>query len=99
MGFFKAFPYFCQGSINDKWNAFGFHIVNFPIMSSDIPSAPTWGVYVCQLIRYSRCSSNKMIDFLSHRKAWLRDYCYTAKCLLMLSVKKFYIFADLPWLN
>ena len=36
----------------DKHDAFGFHIVNFPFMSSNIPSAPAYGVYASQLIRY-----------------------------------------------
>ena len=31
----------------DKRDAFGFHIVNFPFMSSNIPSAPAYGVYTC----------------------------------------------------
>ena len=34
----------------DKRDAFGFHIVNFPFMSSNIPSAPAYGVYASQLI-------------------------------------------------
>ena len=37
---------------------FGFYIVNFPFMSSNIPSAPAYGVYASQLIRYARCCSN-----------------------------------------
>ena len=37
----------------DKHDAFGFHIVNFPFMSSNIPSAPAYGVYSSQLIRYA----------------------------------------------
>ena len=35
---------------NDKRNMFGFHIVNFPFMSSNIPSAPAYAVYVAQII-------------------------------------------------
>ena len=42
----------------DKHDTFGFHIVNFPFMSSNIPSAPAYGVYASQLIRYARCCSN-----------------------------------------
>ena len=42
----------------DKRDAFGFHIVNFPFTSSNIPSAPTYGVYASQLIRYAHCCSN-----------------------------------------
>ena len=42
----------------DKHDAFGFHIVNFPDMSSNISSAPSYGVYASQLIRYACCYSN-----------------------------------------
>ena len=52
----------------DKHDAFGFHIVNFPFMSSNIPSAPAYGVYASQLIRYTRCCSNYS-DFLSRHKS------------------------------
>ena len=44
-------------------DASGFHIVNFPFMSSNIPSAPAYGVYASQLIRYACCCSNYS-DFL-----------------------------------
>ena len=51
----------------DKRDAFGFHIVNFPFMSSNIPSAPAYGVYVSQLIPYARCCSNYSDFLLCHR--------------------------------
>ena len=51
----------------DKRDAFGFHIVNFPFMSSNIPSAPTYGVYASQLIRYACCCSNYSDFLLRHR--------------------------------
>ena len=39
-------------------NGFLFHITNFPFLSSNIPSSPAYGVFISQLIRYSRaCSS------------------------------------------
>ena len=38
----------------DKRDDFNFPIVNFPFLSSNIPSAPAYGVYVSQLIRYSQ---------------------------------------------
>ena len=41
----------------DKRGDFDFHMVNFPFLSSDIPSSPSYGVYISQLIRYARCSS------------------------------------------
>ena len=42
----------------DKCDTFGFHTVNFPFMSSNIPSAPAYGVYASQLTCYARCYSN-----------------------------------------
>ena len=51
----------------DKRDTFGFHIVNFPFMSSNIPSAPAYGVYASQLIRYARCCSNCSDFLLCHR--------------------------------
>ena len=51
----------------DKRDAFGFHIVNFPFMSSNIPSAPAYGVYASQLIHYAHCCSNYSDFLLSHR--------------------------------
>ena len=38
----------------DKRDDFSFPIVIFPFLSSNIPAAPTYGVYISQLIRYSR---------------------------------------------
>ena len=43
--------------LNDKRDDFDFHIVNFPFLSSNIPSSPSYGVYISQLIRYARCCS------------------------------------------
>ena len=47
-----------NGSFNtrhyDKRNDFDFPIVNFPFMSSNIPRAPAYGVYISQLLRYAR---------------------------------------------
>ena len=36
----------------DKRDDFDFHIVNFPFLSSNIPSGPSYGVYISQLKRY-----------------------------------------------
>ena len=41
----------------DKRDSFHFHIVNFPNMSSNIPSKPAYGVYVSQLVRIGRICS------------------------------------------
>ena len=37
----------------DKRDDFDFYIVNFPFLSSNIPSGPFYGVYISQLIRYA----------------------------------------------
>ena len=37
-----------------KCDDFTFPIVNFPFISSNIPASPAYGVYISQLIRYSR---------------------------------------------
>ena len=67
----------------DKCDAFGFHIVNFPFMSSNIPSAPAYGVYASQLIRYAGCCSNYS-DFLSCHRVMVTINC------LSNTFKKFY---------
>ena len=51
----------------DKCDAFGFHIVNFSFISSNIPSARAYDVYASQLIRYARCCSNYSDFLLRHR--------------------------------
>ena len=53
--------------LHDKYDDFDFHIVNFPLLSSNIPSSPSYGVYISQLIRYARCCSY-YDDFGYHHK-------------------------------
>jgi hypothetical protein len=56
-----------SGQINtkiyDKRDDFNFKIINFPNMCNNIPASPAYGVYILQLIRYARVSSNYS-DFL-----------------------------------
>ena len=75
----------------DKRDAFGFHIVNFPFMSSNIPSAPAYGVYASQLIRYARCCSNYS-DFLIRHRALVKRLLSQGYKVNRLSntFKKFY---------
>lgn len=47
----------------DKRDDFSFPIVNFPFLSSNIPANPAYGVYISQLIRYSRACAH-YADFL-----------------------------------
>ena len=37
---------------------FDFDIVNFPFLDSDVPRRTSYGVYISQLIRFARASSN-----------------------------------------
>ena len=75
----------------DKRDDFDFHIVNFPFLSSHIPSSPSYGVYISQLIRYARCCS--YYDDFGYRHKLLFDRLlsqgYEVK-RLRNSFKKFY---------
>ena len=44
--------------IYDKRDEFDFDIVIFPILDSDVPHRPSYGVYISQLIRYARVCSH-----------------------------------------
>ena len=76
--------------IYDKRDDFNFKIINFPNMCSNIPASPAYGVYISQLIRYARASSNYS-DFLKrhlHLRNRLLDQGYK-KIHLIRSLKKF----------
>ena len=51
----------------DKRDAFGFHIVNFPFMSSNVSSAAACGVCSSQLIPYVHCCSGYSDSLSRHR--------------------------------
>ncbi len=44
--------------IYDKRDDFNFSIVNYPHLDGDVPRATSYGVYISQLMRYARASSN-----------------------------------------
>ena len=74
----------------DKRDDFNFKIISFPIMYSNIPASPAYGVYISQSIRYARASSNYS-DFLKrhlHLRKRLLDQGYK-KIRLIRSLKKF----------
>ena len=54
----------------DKRDDFDFQIVNFPLLSNNLPSGPSYGVYISKLIRYARCCSH------------YDDFRYRHKCLV-----------------
>ena len=45
-------------------HSFTFRIVNFPHMDGNIPANPAYGVYISQLVRYTRICTSK-VDFLN----------------------------------
>ena len=63
--------YYLSTKIYDKRDDSNFKIINFPNMCSIIPASPAYGVYISQLIRYARASSNYS-DFLK-RHLYLRN--------------------------
>ena len=54
--------------IYDKRDDFEFYIVNFPFLDGDVPRRTSHGVYIFQLIRFARASSN-VNDFSCQNKA------------------------------
>ena len=75
----------------DKRDDFDFHIVNFSYLSSNIPSGPSYGVYISQLIRYARCCSH--YDNFRYRHKCLVDRLLSQGYIalrLEKSFKKFY---------
>ena len=54
--------------IYDKRDDFDLDIVNFPFLDGDVPRRNSYGVYISQLIRFARASSN-LSDFNYRNKA------------------------------
>ena len=77
--------------IYDKRDDFNFPIVNFPYLSSNIPSSPAYGVFVSQLIRFARASSLYK-DFLDRSMLLAKKLLTQGYQLpkLISSLKKFY---------
>ena len=78
-----------SGQLSTKIYDFNFKIINYPNMCRNIPAPPAYGVYISQLIRYARASSNYS-DFLKrhlHLRKRLLDQGYE-KIRLIQSLKK-----------
>ena len=78
-------------SLYDKRGDFNFPIVNFPFLSSNIPSAPAYGVYVSHLIRYARACSNYQV-YMERGKVLTTKLLSQGyeKTKLVATLKKFY---------
>ena len=80
-----------QFKLYDKRDDFDFPIVNYPYIDSNIPVKPAYGVYVSQLIRYSRACSF-YCDFV-YRHKFLVDKLVSQgykRHILKQSFKKFF---------
>ena len=78
-------------SIYEKRDDFNFNIRNFPFLSSNIPSLPSFGVFISQLIRYARaCSSYECFIMRARRLSskLLKQGCLVVR--LKPSFGKFY---------
>ena len=66
---------------NDKRDNFNFNIVNYPYMCCNIPTKPTYGVYISQLIRISRICDKfakrhrLLTDRLIQQGFWFSKLC------------------------
>ena len=60
---------FVKTKIFDKRDDFDFDIVNFPFLDGDVPRSTSYGIYIPQLIRFARVSSN-VDDFNTRNKVF-----------------------------
>ena len=72
----------------DKRDDFDFHIVNFSFLSRNIPSGPSYGLYIHSSLDMHDAVNTMMILDIS-TSAWLIDFCHKA-LRLEKSFKKFY---------
>ena len=75
-------------AVYDKRDSFNFSIVNFPHLSSNIPSGPAYGVYISQLLRIGRICGGftqfkerhyKLTQRLIHQGFWYSGLCRAFK--------------------
>lgn len=85
--------------IYDKRDDFSFPIVNFPFLDGDVPLAPSYGVYISQLVRYARvCSSvlnfNERNIFITKK---LLNQGFRYHRLVKTFTKFYHKYRDLLW--
>ena len=70
---------------------FNYEIINYPFLSSNIPSSPAYGVYISQLLRYSR-ACNSYEDFRVRHSLLAQKLVRQgfSESRLVKSFKKFY---------
>ena len=76
--------------IYDRRDDFDFDIVHFPFLDSDVPRRPSYGVYICQLIRFARASSH-VTDFNNRNKFLTAKLLNDIQKLLSWKICQIYI--------
>ena len=71
---------FVSTKIYDKRDDYDFEIVNFPFLDGDVPRSTSYGVYISQLIRFTRVSSH-VADFNARNK-WLTQKLLKQRLLI-----------------
>ena len=74
-------------AVFDKRDSFTFSIVNFPHLSSNIPSKPAYGVYISQLVRICRICSNFVQFKLRH---WYSGLLYGIQEVCKITCRHYY---------
>ena len=74
----------------DKRDAFDFDIVNFPDLSGNIPTAPVYGTYISQMVRYSRACHN--YDNFSSQHSMLAETLFNQGFSARKLMRTFYKF-------
>jgi hypothetical protein len=83
----------------EKGDDFNFPIVNIPFICSNIPTAPAYGVYISQLIRYSRACGFYQ-DFLDRVLLLTRKLLNQGFLLIMLKSSLWNVtIATMTWLT
>ena len=72
-------------AVFDKRDSLTFNIVNFPHLSSNIPSKPAYGVYISQLVRIGRIC--KLRHYTLTQKLMKQGFWYEGLC--MVAFRKF----------
>ena len=82
--------WYSSTKIYDKRNYFAFDIVNFPFHDGDVPRRTSYGVYISQLIRFTRASA--LVNDVTCRKNINRKNSLNRTILVINFVRHFQSF-------
>ena len=77
-----------------------FDVVNFPFLDGDVPRRTSYGVYISQLIRFARASSN-VSDFSCRNKALTANFLISRAIVIIRYARLFLSFISdtVGWLK